>query len=107
MYQNKIIKIHLGRNKISIMVVKPWNLKYCILLYKLDLTNTHTTSSFENRLSTAIIVVKLNRTFGGICFKIRKLESLFLSAVDEKLKRFFAFSNRVDDEEETFISQLR
>jgi hypothetical protein len=51
--------------------------------------------------------VKLNRTVGGVCLKIRKLESLFPSAVDEKIKKFFPFSNRVDTDEETFISELR
>jgi len=61
----------------------------------------------KNRLSTAIIVVKLNRTVGGVCFKIKKLELLFPSAVDEKIPNFFLFSNRVDDDEKTFISELR
>jgi hypothetical protein len=39
-------------------------------------------------LSTAIIVIKLNRTSNGVCFKIRKLKQKVLSAVDDEKQNF-------------------
>jgi len=45
----------------------------------------------EKRFSTAIIATKLNRTRDSVYFKIRRLKLSFLSAVDEKTKKFLNF----------------
>lgn len=44
----------------------------------------------ERGLSTTIIATKLNRTRDSVYFKIRRLKLKFLSAVDEKSKKFSA-----------------
>jgi len=49
----------------------------------------------KNRFSTAIIGFHSNRTLGGVCSKVRQLELLFHSALDdEKTKIFSTLSNR-------------
>ena len=53
----------------------------------------------ENRFSVPIIAEKLNRTPGGVYFKIRRLKLKFLWAVDEKNKNFSHFSVGIEPKE--------
>jgi len=53
----------------------------------------------EKRFSTAIIATKLNRTRDSVYFKIRRLKLSFLSAVDEKNKKFSEFSSSIEPKE--------
>ena len=53
----------------------------------------------EKGFSTSIIAEKLNRTPGSVYFKIRRLKIKFLSAVDEKNKKFPHFSTRIEPKE--------
>ena len=53
----------------------------------------------EKRFSIAIISEKLNRTPSSVYFKIRRLKLKFLSAVDEKTKKFSEFSSSIEPKE--------
>jgi len=71
------------------MPKKPWTKEEIQLLYQM----------VEKGLSTFIIAQRLNRTQQAVYFKIRRLKTKFLLAVDEKNKKFSEFSTRIEPRE--------